>query len=102
MALWNNTAGRPERGDTAATQAYELRSQVGDRERWLIEGTYHGLVSEDEAAEENAYLSLLDKYPNDPTALNNQAINYRGKGRRSEAADLLLRSVRNGGAPGVT
>jgi tetratricopeptide (TPR) repeat protein len=102
MAVWNVNADRPERGDTAATRAYELRSQVGDRERWLIEGVYHAYVSGDEEAEENAYLSLLDKYPNDPTALNNQAINYRAKGRRSEAAELLLRSVRNGGAPGVT
>ncbi|MEE8117831.1 MAG: hypothetical protein V3T28_12050, partial [Gemmatimonadales bacterium] len=102
LAAWSSNAARPEDADSAAARAYELRTRVGDRERWLIEAAYHNYVTNDDDAEENAYLSLLDKYPNDRTALNNQAQNYRIKGRRAEAAELLTRSVRNGGAPGVS
>ncbi|MCH7716890.1 MAG: protein kinase [Gemmatimonadetes bacterium] len=102
LAAWNGNAGNPEDADSAAARAYELRTRVGDRERWLIEAAYHNYVTNDDDAEENAYLSLLDKYPNDRTALNNQAQNYRSQGRRAEAAELLTRSVRNGGAPGIS
>ncbi len=101
LAVWRVNASR-DGADSAAQRAYDLRSRVGERERWLIEAAYHDYVTDDDEARNNAYLSLLDKYPNDRTAINNLALGYRRAGRRQEASELALRSVRNGGAPSVT
>ena len=100
--ILRNQGQDPERAVAAFTRAYELQDRLTDRERYLAEAAYYTYVTEDEAAAELAYTTLLDRYPTDPTALNNLAVNYRGRGRVAEAEELYRRSIRNGGAPPVT
>ncbi|MCZ6856422.1 MAG: protein kinase, partial [Gemmatimonadetes bacterium] len=79
--ILRNQGQDPERAVAAFTRAYELQDRLTDRERYLAEAAYYTYVTEDEAAAELAYTTLLDRYPTDPTALNNLAVNYRGRGR---------------------
>jgi len=91
-----------ERRLAAFTRAWELRDRLSDRESLLAEAAYLAYVEEDEPASSARYVTLLESYPNDRIALNNLAIAYRAFGRQREAADLYLRSIRNGGAPAST
>ncbi len=90
------------RAEEAFTKAYELRDRLTERERYLAEAAYHTYVAEDQQAANDAYRSLLEKYPTDRIALNNLAVNLGALGREEEATDLYLRSIELGGAPAVT
>ncbi len=58
----------------ALTQAFEHREKLSDRERLMTEGSYyHGVDGDSDRAAE-AYQAVLDLYPNDTWALNNQAL----------------------------
>jgi tetratricopeptide (TPR) repeat protein/tRNA A-37 threonylcarbamoyl transferase component Bud32 len=91
-----------ERAEQAFTMAYELRDRLTERERYLAEAAYYTYVDRDEQAANDAYRSLLEKYPADRIALNNLAVNLGAVGRREEATQLYLRSLELGGAPAVT
>ncbi len=100
--LLNNLNAEPERAQQSFTRAYELRDRLTDRERWLAEAAYLDYVEGDNDAAESRYVTLLEAYPTDRIALNNLAVRYRANGRTAEAADVYLRSVRQGGAPAST
>ncbi len=92
----------PERAQRAFTRAYELRDRLTERERYLAEAAYYSYVTDDEAAAVDAYRNLLEKYPNDPIALNNLATIYSAMGRQEDAARLHLRAIAVGAATAVT
>ncbi len=86
----------------AFTQAFQLRDQLTDRERYLAEAAYHSYVQEDDTASITVYEQLLEKYPDDRIALNNLSLNYRALGRDANAAELLVRAIALGNAPAAT
>jgi tetratricopeptide (TPR) repeat protein/tRNA A-37 threonylcarbamoyl transferase component Bud32 len=100
--ILQNQDQQRERAQQAFTKAYELRNRLTERERYLAEAAYYNYVMEDRQASNDAYRTLLEKYPTDRIALNNLAVNYTAAGRSEEAAALHLRSVALGGAPAVT
>ncbi len=100
--LLSNQKQEPERADSAFTIAYELRDRLTERERYLAEAAYYTYVDQDLDAARDAYTSLLDNYPSDPTALNNLALNYRSAGRVVEAEELYRRSINFGSATPTT
>jgi tetratricopeptide (TPR) repeat protein len=84
----------------AASLAYEHRSRLTDRERYLTEAYYHQVVSGDWDAQLQAYRAVLRAHPDDVTALNNLALMYLGTDREA-ATELLERAVAAPGAPDV-
>jgi len=77
----------------AATKAYENRDHLTDRERLLAVAFYHHLVTGDEEAQIEAYRSVLEDYPDDPSALNNLAGVFMGREQWGDAVTLLQRAV---------
>ena len=100
--ILQNQNQEPERRRAALTRGFELRNNLTDRERYLMEAAYYTYVVDSVEASIEAYQSLLDTYPDDHIALNNLAVNYRGQGRMEEAAALYVRAIRMGNAPAVT
>jgi tetratricopeptide (TPR) repeat protein len=98
----NNFGRDPGRADSAFARAYLLRDRLTERERLLAEGAYYRYVTGDHPAAITAYRSVLEKYPNDRTALNNLAVRYQVLGRLDEAAELLLHAVSLGQATSLT
>jgi tetratricopeptide (TPR) repeat protein len=94
----NNFGRDPQRADTAFAKAYRLRDRLTERERYLAEGAYHRYVTGDNLAAIAAYEAVLEKYPDEPAALNNLAVRYQVLGRLNEAAQLLLHSISLGHA----
>ena len=91
-----------ERSVAALTRGFELRGHLTDRERYLMEAAYYSYVVDSVQASIDAYLSLLDQYPDDHIALNNLAVNYLTVDRVEEASRLYVRAIRLGNAPAVT
>lgn len=100
--LLTNYNQQPERARQAFTAAFGRRTDLTDRERYLAEAAYHTYVEHDLATANDAYESLLERYPTDPVALNNLAVNYQGLGRLEDALALSLRSIELRVAPAVT
>jgi tetratricopeptide (TPR) repeat protein len=82
-----------ERGREALRRAYALRNRLSDRERYQVEGMYARNVELDNEKAVTAYLALLEKYPLDPTGLNNIAVSYRRLGRADEANEALRQAI---------
>lgn len=80
----------------AARRAFDLRDRLPERERLLAEARYFSTVVPDEEREIAAYEAVLQKWPDDLTALNNLAISYRGKNRLAEAEGLSRRAIEIG------
>ncbi len=99
--ILQNQNQEPERRRAALSRGFELRNNLTDRERYLMEAAYYTYVVDSVEASVEAYQSLLDTYPDDHIALNNLAVNYRGQGKMEEAAALYLRAIRLGNAPAV-
>jgi tetratricopeptide (TPR) repeat protein len=97
-----NTGLDPDRMERVFTKGYELRNRLTERERYLTEAAYLTYVAEDEDGSMVAYQALLEKYPDDRTALNNLANAYVSKNRLAEAVELQRRSIAAGGAPATT
>lgn len=97
----SNSGGDPEKSDAAATKAYELRDRLTERERGQAIAFYNDQVAGDLAAEIEAYEGILDKWPDDATALNNLALAYGSRTRWDDALRLLRRAVRGPGETGV-
>jgi tetratricopeptide (TPR) repeat protein/tRNA A-37 threonylcarbamoyl transferase component Bud32 len=87
-------------GRAALARAYALRDRLSDRERYHVEALYAVRVDSDNERAVTAYLALLEKYPKDPTALNNIAVSYWGLGRFTERDAAYRRAIAAGGAPG--
>jgi tetratricopeptide (TPR) repeat protein len=77
----------------AFTKAYQYRDRLTERERYLTLADYYTTVAGDRERAINAYLSLLDLYPDDPTALNNLGNLYSRQRDYARAAELYLRGV---------
>jgi tetratricopeptide (TPR) repeat protein len=76
-------------------RAYALRDRLSLRERLLVEGSYATIRRDDDAAL-TAYLSLLEQYPNEPTALNNAGVSLTNLGRIEEAVAMYRRAIAAG------
>jgi tetratricopeptide (TPR) repeat protein len=99
--------GRPGRGQAAEgrdalRRAYALRERLGERERYHVEALYASNVEEDDEKAVTAYLTILDKYPRDGTALNNIGVSYSALGNRREAARWYREGIVRGVAPDIT
>ena len=87
VVLGNTASDRA--GEVAAVQrAYDLRDRLPERERLIATAYYHDIVDRDRKAQISAYQDLLQRWPDDLTALNNLAIalNEEGRFREAEAA----------------
>ncbi len=73
LGIW--APRRSERMEALAT-AFEQRDRLTERERYLTEGTYYWSRSETENAIE-AYLTLLEAYPDDALGNNNLGVQYQ-------------------------
>lgn len=99
--IYNNTGLEPDRMREASQRAYELRRRLTEREAGLAEAWYHNIVEDNPEAAIEAYRRVLDRYPNDPTALNNIAVRYLMLGRWAES-EAPLRKALTGAAPSAT
>jgi tetratricopeptide (TPR) repeat protein len=79
-------------------KAFELRGRLTPVERYLAEAYYYDNVEEDRDKVEAAYRAVLDLDPDETTALNNLAVEYRERRRNREAEELLVRAMSVGGS----
>jgi tetratricopeptide (TPR) repeat protein len=82
-----------------STRTYELRTRLPEKERFLAEAWYHVAVMRDHEAALRAYRAMLERFPNDDTALNNSAVAALGLGRADEAARYARQGIRAAAAP---
>jgi tetratricopeptide (TPR) repeat protein len=75
VILGNNFEQRARMID-ATTKAHEYRDRLPERERHHATAMYHTRVTGDRQQAISAYLTLLDTYPDDETALNNLGVAY--------------------------
>jgi tetratricopeptide (TPR) repeat protein len=73
ITLGNLERDRPRQIE-ALSKAYQFRDRLSDRERLLTEGSYYNGVTGEHDRAAAAYQALLDLYPDDSWALNNQAL----------------------------
>jgi tetratricopeptide (TPR) repeat protein len=90
------------KGDTALRRAYALRDRLPERERLFVEAAYATNVEPDFGAVEAAYSTLIAKYPNDATALNNLGTLYERLGRSTDAIEFYRRAIDTRMAPSLT
>ncbi|HJU73850.1 MAG TPA: tetratricopeptide repeat protein, partial [Gemmatimonadaceae bacterium] len=90
------------KGESALRRAYDLRARLPDRERLAVEGLYYTVLDTDHERAATAYASIIDKYPNDQTAINNIGVTYDRLGRAPEALTMYLRAIATGSAPALT
>lgn len=77
----------------ALSRAYELRDRLTDRERYHTTAVYAAEVEWDEERAVQAYRTLLERYPDDHTALHNLGLMYSYLGQHAEAADAYERAI---------
>jgi DNA-binding SARP family transcriptional activator/Tfp pilus assembly protein PilF len=82
----------------ALEQALAHQDRLSDVERYLVLGTYHGLVGDDAEAIA-AYRNLLRLRPGDATALNNLGAVYLGAGDYARAESAYLAATAPGHVP---
>ena len=91
-----------EEGRDALRRAYALRERVAERERYHIEALHATRVEDDDEKAVTAYLTILEKYPLDGTAMNNVGVAYSSMGNRQEAARWYREGIDRGVAPMVS
>jgi tetratricopeptide (TPR) repeat protein len=91
--ILSNAGLDPERMRHASRRAWELRRRLTDREGGLAEAWYLSTVEDSPEGAADAYRRLLDRYPDDPTALNNLAVRLLDLGRWEDSEDPLRRLV---------
>jgi tetratricopeptide (TPR) repeat protein len=100
VALGNQALDRT-REIEAVTRAYDLRDRLPERERLLTTAYFHSAISFDRRSEITAYNQLLERWPDDPTALNNVSIAYFGEHQFEQAERAARRGVATSGRVGV-
>jgi len=89
-----------DRADSLRKRAYDLRHRMTERERLTTEGTvyYYGAgdIDQDRERAAQAYEQMLEKWPDDQTALNNLGLLRNGQERFEEAAELFRRALELG------
>ena len=93
-----NSRGSRAREAAASTRAYQLRDRLPGVERDLTTAYYYGAVEGDLEKESATYRSLLEREPDNGTALNNLALNYNMTRRYAAAESLVVRALRTGPA----
>ncbi|HUQ83554.1 MAG TPA: tetratricopeptide repeat protein, partial [Gemmatimonadaceae bacterium] len=82
------------RSIAAIQKAYEHRDRLSDAERYLTIAAYYNWgPTPDRAKIISAYESLLDLQPDNVTALNNLAIQYRHRRDYAKAEELAKRAI---------
>jgi tetratricopeptide (TPR) repeat protein/tRNA A-37 threonylcarbamoyl transferase component Bud32 len=82
------------RSQAAIQKAYEHRDRLSDAERYLTVAAYHQYgPAPDRAKIISAYESLLDLQPDNVTALNNLALQYRYRRDYTKAEELAKRAI---------
>lgn len=96
LSAFASNNGQGALADTAARKAWDERERLGERERLLVEAMYYTYASPDNQKQIDSYRTLLEKYPDDATALNNIGLSYLRIGRYAEAEEVERQVVRNG------
>lgn len=91
--VYNNTGVNPEGRVEAATQAYDHRNRLTERERYLAEANYYSTVAQDRARTIAAYQNVLRVAPDERSALNNLANEYQAIEDYARADSLYRRAV---------
>jgi eukaryotic-like serine/threonine-protein kinase len=91
--LLGNMGQRRSREIQALSKAFEYRDRLTDRERYLAAGSYYAAVTGERDKARDAYLTLLDLYPNDDIALNNLAQEYEWNRDYTSASRLYWRAA---------
>ncbi|MEX2528585.1 MAG: tetratricopeptide repeat protein [Gemmatimonadota bacterium] len=89
--ILSNESIDPDRMRHASIQAYSLRRRLTEREAGLAEAWYLSTVEDNPEGAIDAYRRVLDRYPDDRTALNNTAVRLLVLGRWTESEEPLLR-----------
>lgn len=90
-AVLGNLGLEPDRMRAAATRAYELRDRLTDREWGLAEAYYLIRVENSPERAIEAWERVLDRYPDELSAMNNIAAAALMAGRPQQAVDVLRR-----------
>jgi tetratricopeptide (TPR) repeat protein len=77
----------------ALTKGYRHRDRLTYLERNILEAAYHTVVTDDEDAAIAAYQSVLARYPDQYTALNNLSLLYMQRRDYATAEALLRRAI---------
>jgi eukaryotic-like serine/threonine-protein kinase len=90
----NNRGLDPQRVSQAIQAAYDHRDRLSESERYLTEAAYYSYGPHPDASKaSSAYESLLQRDPENTTALNNLAIGYMNRRQFARAETLLVRGV---------
>lgn len=92
VTLGNTNAGESERV-AAATRAFQLRDRLPEKERYLADAFYYYTADYQPEKIISAYRAVLQIDPDDPTALNNLAIQLMDQGKPAEAEQLVQHAV---------
>jgi tetratricopeptide (TPR) repeat protein len=92
VTLGNTQAGESERV-AAATRAFQLRDRLPEKERYLADAFYYYTADYQPEKIISAYRAVLQIDPDDPTALNNLAIQLMSQGKAAEAEQLVRHAV---------
>jgi eukaryotic-like serine/threonine-protein kinase len=82
-----------ERWREPFTRAYDLSDRLTERERYLTRGSYYSSVLGDQDRAISAYRTVLDRYPQETTALNNLAVILGGRGEQEAAMELYRQAL---------
>ncbi len=89
--ILSNSGMEPDRTREATVRAYELRRRLTDREAGLAEAWYYSNVEDNPERAVETYRRILERHPNDITALNNTGVRLFLMGRYAEAEEPLRR-----------
>ncbi len=103
LAAEYSNRGQPDRADALLQKAFDHQDRLSDAERYVVVGSYYNRgPKQDIVKSTSAYESLIELQPDNFTALNNVAINYRERRDWAKAEDALRRGLATGNAPAVT
>jgi len=89
----------PARMREASTKAFDLRRRLTEREAGLAEAWYRSTVEDNPEAAIDAYYRLIERYPDEWTAMNNAGVRLLGLGRNQEALEILTRAYSEATSP---
>ncbi|MEP7326074.1 MAG: protein kinase [Gemmatimonadota bacterium] len=102
LSAYASNAGMGAVSDSAIKKAWALRDHLAERERLLVEADYSRDMADDPQATAGIYRTLLEKYPDDQTALNNGSLAFGAAGLRDDASAALRHAIALGGASAVS
>ncbi len=91
--IMSNRGIEADRMKDATQRAYDLRHNLTEREALLAEAWYRSIMEENPEAAIEVYERMLERYPNDGTALNNLAVRLLDVGGWEDAAGYMERVV---------